>query len=141
MSMKGFRKVIIRPENQQLYYCYTTLPMENQTGRLIPNQSFNTYLTRFQSGGYQIDAYQLFSLYLQLGFRSESEQPNWNRVIWLMRMLKFFITQFISHPFFSDFITIHISLRSICIRFHFLVFFSFFIQPFLNLFMVLHKKH
>ena len=54
--------------------------MENQTGRLIPNQSFNTYLTRFQSGGYQIDAYQLFSLYLQLGFRSESEQPNWNRV-------------------------------------------------------------
>ena len=37
-------------------------------------------LTLFRSGGYKIDTCLPFSLYLWHGFRSESEQPNRNRV-------------------------------------------------------------
>ena len=39
-----------------------------------------TPLTLFRSGGYQIDTCLPFSLYLRHGFRSESEQPDRNRV-------------------------------------------------------------
>ena len=42
--------------------------------------SFFTCLTLFRSGGYQIDTCLPFSLYLLHGFRSESEQPDRNRV-------------------------------------------------------------
>ena len=39
-----------------------------------------TYLTLFRSGGYQIYTCLPFSLYWLHGFRSESEQPDQNRV-------------------------------------------------------------
>ena len=44
------------------------------------NERNCSLLTLFLSGGYQIDTCLQFSLYLQHGFCSESEQPDQNRV-------------------------------------------------------------
>ena len=41
-------------------------------------------LTLLRSGGYQIDTCLPFSLYWLHGFHSESEQPDWNRVKYIL---------------------------------------------------------